>query len=352
MCRWRALIVCAALGATGCATGDTSELTGPESTDQAFKRAVAARFAEVLTDASLRVRLIGELHQHGPLALADLAGLIGPIGAVPDGDVVPEVSLREPADPGDSAGLVIAWSPSGDEQTWTQIPAFTLGGARIALDPERAPDVPVLVVETHGRLTMLRDIQHANALLQRAGLQQAASRTTPLAATSIQTSLLTSIRLANDQEPWISGSAEVYAIVSGVIGSNDPQMLVVDTPYLDNDNTTYSPNQIIVNWSNFQYQVANIQLFEHDSNANYQSLISAIISAVGAAGSLAGFPTVQAITEIANRIIEAIPASVFTNDDDYVDSFYTIEQTRTYAGRVGAGNNATISLQPFDVVAN
>jgi hypothetical protein len=114
--------------------------------------------------------------------------------------------------------------------------------------------------------------------------------------------------------------------VSGVIGSNDPQMQVVDTPYLDNDNTT--------------------------SNANYQSLISAIISAVGAAGSLAGFPTVQAITEIANRIVAAIPANVFTNDDDYVDSLYTIEQNRSYTGRVGAGNNATISLQPFDVAAN
>jgi DUF3103 family protein len=227
-----------------------------------------------------------------------------------------------------------------------------LGGARVALDPRRAPDAPVLVVETHGRLTMLQEIDQANLVLQRAGLQRVASKTEPRTASNIQTTLLTSIRLANDQEPWISGAAEIYAIVSGVIGTNDPQMTIVDMPYLDNDNTTYSPNQIIINWSNFQYQVANIQLFEHDSNTSYQDLITAIISAVGAAGSLAGFPVVQAVTEIANRIIAAIPASVFTNDDDYVDSFYTIEETKTYTNRVGAGNNATISIQPFTVVAN
>jgi hypothetical protein len=173
-----------------------------------------------------------------------------------------------------------------------------------------------------------------------------------VSSANIQTTQLTSIRLANDQEPWISGAAEIYAVVSGVIGSNDPQMFVVDMPYLDHDGTTYSPNQIIVNWSGFQYQVANIQLFEHDDNTNYQELVQAIIAAVGAAGSLAGYPVVQAITEIANRIIAAIPASVFTNDDDYVDSFYTVEQTRTYTGLIGAGNNTTLSIRPFTVVSN
>jgi len=32
--------------------------------------------------------------------------------------------------------------------------------------------------------------------------------------------------------------------------------------------------------------------------------------------------------------------------------FYTIEQTKTYTGRVGAAQNATVSLTPFFVVAN
>jgi hypothetical protein len=341
------------LGAFGCAVGDNvTDPTGSESADQTFERAAAARLASVLTDAFARDQLISALRERSPLALSELTGLIGEIDAAAGSDVVPEISLREPAGAYDSADLRVAWAPSGDEATWTEIPAYLLGGARVSLDPQRAPEEPVLVVETRGRLTMLQNIEKANLLLQQAGLQRAPSKSGPLNATDIQTTQLTSIRLADDKEPWLSGAAEIYAIMSGVVGSNDPQMVIVDMPYLDNDNTTYSPNQLIVNWSNFQYQVANIQLYEHDSNTNYQDLVIAIIDAVGAAGSLAGYPVVQAITEIANRIIAAMPSSVFTNDDDYVDSFYTVEQTQTYTNLVGAGNNATISIRPYTVVSN
>jgi hypothetical protein len=353
MFRGKSAIVCAMLGAFGCTDGDKiTEPAGAESADQTFKRAAAARLASVLADASARDQLIGALRERSPLALSELTGLIGEIDAAAGSDVVPEISLREPAGAYDSASLRVAWAPSGDEATWTEIPAYVLGGARVSLDPQRAPDEPVLVVETHGRLTMLQNIEQANLLLRQAGLQREPSKTGPLEATSIQTTQLTSIRLANDQEPWISGAAEIYAIVSGVVGSNDPQMVIVDMPYLDHDNTTYSPNQLIVNWSNFQYQVANIQLYEHDDNTSYQDLVIAIVSAGGAAGSLAGYPVVQAITEIANRIIAAMPASVFTNDDDYVESFYTIQQTLTYTNLIGAGNKATISIRPFTVVSN
>lgn len=351
MQRWKSVIVCAMFGAFGCAAVDTTDEPGQASADQTYKRTAAAHLAEVLTDPSIREQLIHQLHQRSPLALSELTGLIGDIGATVGSDVVPEISLREPAGTSDSASLLVAWAPAGDERTWTEIPAFLLGGARVALDAQRAPGVPVLVVETNGRLTMLHQLEQANLLLQRVGLQQVPSKTGPLAA-NIQTTLLKSIRLANDSEPWVSGAAEIYAISSGVIGSNDPQMTLVDMPYLDNDGTTYSPNQIVVNWSNFQYQVANIQLFEHDDNSNYQELLSAIISAVGAVGSLAGRPVISAVTEIANRIIAAMPSSVFTNDDDYVDSFYTVQQTLSYTNLVGAGNSATVSIRPFTVVSN
>jgi Protein of unknown function (DUF3103) len=80
--------------------------------------------------------------------------------------------------------------------------------------------------------------------------------------------------------------------------------------------------------------------------------VTVLVSAIGALGSLAGLPAIQAITEIANRIIAAMPASVFTNEDDYVDSFYTIEKTVPYTGRVGVGHNATVSLTPFFLLSN
>lgn len=348
----RSVIVCAMLGAFGCDLGAQGAGPTAESADQAFKRAAAARLAAALAEPSTREQVMSALRAQSPLALSELTGIVGELDATAGRDVVPEVSLREPAGAYDSASLQVAWAPSGDEASWTEIPAYALGGAAATLDPHLAPDVPVLVVETHGRLTMLQDIQKANLLLQEAGLQRGPSKSGVLEATNIQTTKLTSIRLANDQEPWISGAAEIYAIVSGVIGSNDPQLVIVDMPYLDYDNTTYSPNQLIINWSGFQYQVANIQLYEHDSNTNYQDLVMALVSAIGAAGSLAGYPVVQAITEIANRIIAAMPSSIFTNDDDYVDSFYTLEEYKTYTNLVGAGNNATISIQPYTVIAN
>ena len=354
MVRCRSVIACVmfgAFGAFGCATSAPAEPPGQASADQTFKRTTAAHLAEVLTDTTTREQLVGELRQRGPLALTELTALIGDIGDVASSGV-PEIWLREPTAGPDSANLLVAYAPAGNKRTWTEIPAYALGGDAVTLDPQRAPDGPVLVIETHGRLAMQQEVAAANLMLQGAGLQHVASKTEPLNATGIQTTRLDSIRLVNDEEPWILGAAEIYAIVSGVIGSNDPQMLIVDMPYLDFDGTTYTPNQILVNWSNFAFQVANIGLFEHDSSTSYQYLITAIISAVGAAGSLAGLPVVQAVTDIANRIIAAIPASVFSNYDDFADVFYTIEETKTYTGLVGASQNATVSLTPFFVVAN
>jgi len=38
---------------------------------------------------------------------------------------------------------------------------------------------------------------------------------------------------------------------------------------------------------------------------------------------------------------------VVVNDDDYVDSFYTLEKGRTYVDYPGAAKNATVSLSPY-----
>jgi hypothetical protein len=69
-------------------------------------------------------------------------------------------------------------------------------------------------------------------------------------------------------------------------------------------------------------------------------------------GSLAGWPEVTAIAEIASRIIEAMPEHWWSNDDDYVDSFDTIEKYVTYVNRWGAANNALVNLTPYFLQAN
>jgi hypothetical protein len=351
------------LGAVGCATSEIESASAPAAADtaaeqalaQVFKRATAAHAAGVLADPSLRARLIGELRARGPIALGELPALTAASGATLPASAVPQVSLYQPPGGGDPAQLVVAYVPAGDNHAWTTVPAFALDGTPVALDARRAPSAPVVIVDTNGRLASRQGIALANLALQHAGLQRTASEraaTAPRVA-GHQTTRLDSIRLVNDEEPWVLGAAEIYAVTSGVVSSdNKATMQIVDMPYLDNDGTTYTPHQILLDWTDFTFQAANINLFEKDSNTSYQDLVEALISAVGAAGSLAGVPTIQAITDIANRIIAAIPASVFSNDDDYVDTYYTIQENVTYTNLVGASKNATVTLTPFFLAAN
>lgn len=321
MTRWSFVIVCLV---TGCVT--TAAEDDP-----------AAQLAVALDDGAVSARVLASL-QDGPQAWNDVAAMAG-LTSRDDGA---EVWLRA----GNGAPLV-ARQPPGNERSWTSIAAFRAGGEAVTLDVVHAPDAPVLIIERRGSHARAEEIAEENRALQRAGLQHVVA-----SAAAIDTTKLDSVRLVDDQEPWISGAAEIYAVVSGVVGANQPEVHIVDMPYLDNDGTTYTPNQIVIDWSGFQYRVANVQLFEHDDNTNYQTLVMALVTAIGEAGTLAGKPTIQAVTEIANRIIAAIPASVFTNDDDYVDSFYTIEQGHAYGGLVGAGRNATVTLSPFVVQSN
>jgi len=362
MVHWRSVVVCAMFmfGAFGCSTGEMAATSPPPadspgeaSTLQTFKRSTAVHAAEALVDASTRERIIGQLRASGSIALADLPELAASAGTDLGGDAVPEAWLLEPQGGGDSANLLIAYAPAGNERNWTEIPAYSLGGTRVTLDARQPPAVPVLVIETNGRLAMQKGVAEANLKLQRAGLQHVAPKITSTAGTGRWTTKLDSIRLVNDEEPWILGAAEIYAVVSSVVSdSNTPDLRIVDMPYLDNDGTTYTPNQIVIDWTNYAFQAANIQLFEKDDNTSYQDLVTALVTAVGAVGSLAGVPAIEAITEIANRVIAAMPSSWFANDDDYVDSFYTVEKTKTYTGLVGAGNNATVSLSPFFLESN
>ncbi len=66
----------------------------------------------------------------------------------------------------------------------------------------------------------------------------------------------------------------------------------------------------------------------------------------------APYPGASVVAEIANRIVSAVPAGWFSNDDDYVDSFYTLEKGQAYTNRVGAAGNAKISLVPSTLPGN
>lgn len=170
------------------------------------------------------------------------------------------------------------------------------------------------------------------------------------ASGSHQSTKMTAIKLNDDKEPWISGRAEVYGIVSGVHPTLDkPELYVVDMPYLDYSGKNYYPNQIVIHWEMLRFNVANVTLFEKDSNTNYKDLIKVLVTAVGAGVALAGgdYAIAPKVAEIANVLISAMPDSWFTNDDDYVDSFYTLEKGKNYSNYYGAGGNARVSLVDY-----
>ena len=264
-----------------------------------------------------------------------------------------EVRLIQPASGAaaiDWTTIPVAFLPAGEEEEWIEIQAFDASGDTIVLDAAAQPDFPILVAGINAREDLRAGIEYINAELARRGLRTPTDVVRP--AISTETSKLDYIRLNDDKEPWLSGAAEVYALVSGVdFDAAHVQIEAVDLPYLDHDGTNYSPNQILVFWESYRFAAANVQLYEHDDNTNYQSLVLALVSAVEAILDFTA-PQYSIIARIANEIIAAMPNGWFANDDDYVDSFYTLEKGRTYTSYSGAAGNARINLTPYILQGN
>ena len=257
----------------------------------------------------------------------------------------------------DWKNLLVAYPPSNRKNEYAPVEAFDRNGKSYRLDGRTPPSIPVLVVGINRTEAHRAGVALMNRHLQQSGMQsrmplaQPGSMTLALPGTTamagIETTKLDRIRLNNDQEPWISGAAEMFAVVSGVQPDQAKATLtIVDLPYLDYDGTDYTPNQILIFWSQYRYAAANVQLFEHDDNTNYQQLAVALSQGVTAIlGAFA--PTYAVIGQVATAILQAMPAGWFSNDDDYVDSYYTLEKGRYYSGHVGAAGNARVSLSPF-----
>lgn len=274
-----------------------------------------------------------------------------------DTDSVLEMRLYMPkkfAGKVDWKNLLVAYPPSSKKHEYAAVEAFDRRGASHRLDGRVAPSMPVLVVGINRREAHRAGVALMNRHLQAVGMQAKAplmlAGATPLAA-NIDTTKLTRIRLNDDEEPWISGAAEVFAVVSGVQPDQAAATLtIVDMPYLDYDGTDYTPNQILIFWSQYRYAAANVQLFEHDDNTNYQQLAVALSQGVTAIlGAFA--PAYAVIGQVATAILQAMPAGWFANDDDYVDTFYTLEKGKYYTNYMGAAGNAKVSLAPYTLVS-
>jgi Protein of unknown function (DUF3103) len=245
-----------------------------------------------------------------------------------------------------------AYEPDGDDRNWQVIEAFDRFGGVHYLDAHSMPDQPVLVVDIDAQKDMA-----AGMKVMRRSLSSLSGRAPPTlaaapAAVSTPVTIVDRIRLNDDEEPWISGDAEVYAIVVGVDPSRDqPALDIVDMPYLDNDGTDYSPNQILIFWDRYRFAAADVILMEHDDNTNYQTLVSSLFNLASQILSTLGQPTIGTLVGLGSALIDSMPGSWFTNDDDYADSYYTLQKGTYYTNYPGARGNALVSLRPTEIAA-
>ncbi|HAS8245668.1 TPA: DUF3103 family protein [Vibrio vulnificus] len=266
---------------------------------------------------------------------------------------------------------LFAFEPSGDDELWQYIEAFDVNGQIHQLDVYNMPDVPVIVVDNNSTKELKAGLQAMQAEMKRLGQptqiqpyvvekeRNAAPRMAPQYSLSaettapIQTTQLKKIRLSDDQEPWISGKAEIYAIVTGVNPSRDePALDLVEMPYLDYDNKDYYPNQIVIHWSRYRWGAADMVLMEQDDGTDYKQLAKLLVQVAEEVLKAIPDPEVQAyaiIPQITNKIIDAIPDGVLTNDDDFVDVYYTLMQDTSYVDHPGAGVNAVVALEPLTI---
>lgn len=255
---------------------------------------------------------------------------------------------------------LFAFEPAGDESQWQYIEAFDSEGATHLLDVHEMPKRPVMVVDIDSQ----KDLQAGVAQMKRVFDEFRRSGKTSYklsqsikaevsSADVLQTTVLKNIRLNDDQEPWISGKAEIYGVVNGVDASREaPELDIVDMPYLDHDDTTYYPNQIVIYWDRYRWGAADMILMEQDDNTNYQDLAVRLLNLATEIMRAIPDATVQGyaiIPQLTSQLIQAMPSHWFTNDDDYVDVLYTLMKDTTYTNHYGASGNAKVTLAPLNI---
>ncbi|WP_102525481.1 DUF3103 domain-containing protein [Vibrio tapetis] len=267
----------------------------------------------------------------------------------------------------DGQSPLFAFEPKGDDESWLYIEAYDVYGQLHQLSVDEMPDVPVLVVDSNSEKELKAGLKAMRAQMVSLGqdtllespsdgqvaAMNSAFSTMSAPAAPLSTTALKKIRLADDQEPWISGKAEVYAIVTGVNPSRDkPTIDLVEMPYLDYDKKDYYPNQIMIHWARYRWGAADIILMEQDDGTDYKELASLLVQVAEEVLKAIPDPEVQAyavIPQITNKLIQAIPDGVLVNDDDHVDVFYTLQQDTPYIDHPGAGGNAVATFEPMTI---
>jgi hypothetical protein len=222
-----------------------------------------------------------------------------------------------------------------DDDNAKDFTGYEAGGKTFTLPTSAVPQRPVLFVDI--------DVQTASQLGM-AVVQQATGKRSakPAAATAggYWATQITSVRFGDVKEPWFKGDAEIFAIVGGFDLNGDVRADTLTLPYVDDENHTYYPNQILVHWNRYKYSLADVVFMEDDGDTNYLQLAQAIVAA------LAYVADAGAYVPLVNAILAALPTSWWTDDPDFVDACYALTVDANWT-RSCAGGNGTLGVQPF-----
>ncbi|WP_405143894.1 DUF3103 domain-containing protein [Sphaerisporangium sp. NBC_01403] len=336
-------------------TATTEPAAGTEKSSKVFAITdrLAGQVASALADRTVRDRIASattsgaadllKLEREtslGPAARAANLSVLAAKGLPANGGSVLQVRL---ADPGMRAALargevpLVAAVPTDDAPT--AVTAYDPLGGKVLLDPVRAPQRPVLVIDVDVAKSLTMGLQLMRDALAARGIV-AARPAAAASAGGYWATKVNAIQLSDDQEPWIKGAAEIYSIVGGFGLDGKPTVNIVQMPYLDYDGTTYYPNQLLVHFSAYKYNLADVVMMEDDGDTNYQQLAQAI------AAALLTIADGGAYIPLVSAILSAIPTSWWTDDPDYVDSWYTLSTTSS--GRLhGAAAHGWMDVSPY-----
>ncbi|MFF4810698.1 DUF3103 family protein [Micromonospora chersina] len=320
--------------------GVARQVAGALADESALRRlgaAVAAGPVDLLA-APVGGRLAGELRAANERLLA-AKGLPAGTGSLL------RLRLAQPdlrATLARGAAPLVAATPTDDSVA--SVVAYDRSGGTVVLDAARVPQRPVLVVEVDGEralsagLALMREQLGASGIAPAASTRPASAGLT--ASGGYWATKVDAVRLSDDQEPWIKGAAEIYTVVAGFGLDGKAKVDLVQMPYLDNDGTTYYPNQLLVHFSAYKYNLADAVMMEDDGDTNYSALVKAI------ANALLVIVDGGAYTPLVNAILDAIPTSWYTDDPDFVDAWYTLSTTSS-GRRYGAAGNGWMDVVPY-----
>lgn len=272
----------------------------------------------------------------------------------------------------DTAAATGAWvaAPPSDDDAATVV-AYDSNGTAHELSMDQAPERPVFVVDVDSDKAVAAGLKVLKKELAARGVNSPASyaKSAPSSATADSTAdsaagstarsmtvnaaavtggywttRVTAVSLADDQETWIKGDAEIFSLVTGFGLDGNVRVDTVTMPYLNDAGTTYYPNQILVNWSLYKYDLADVVMYEDDGDTNYSELAKVLATAL-----LTIFDQ-GAYIPLVDPLIDAMPESFWVDDPDYVDSWYTLATTTT-GTRAGAAANGRMTFDRYYVSA-